>query len=74
MLNRLSNFVFVVIEYLIPSSGKLYHHKMKVLGLKKTSDNDEIIDALREKHSPYFATNKISDEQLSSTFTLKLFV
>jgi len=54
----------VILEYLIPSSGKLYHHKMKLLKLKGDSDTYEMIDYLKNKHAMYFLNNKISETQL----------
>jgi len=54
----------VILEYLIPSSGKLYHHKMKLLKLKGDSDTDDMIDYLKNKHATYFFNNKLSETQL----------
>jgi len=54
----------IILEYLIPSSGKLYHHKMKLLKLKGDSDTFEMIDYLKNKHAMYFLNNKISESQL----------
>jgi len=56
----------IVVEYLVPSSGKLYHHKMKIVGLKHNSNNSDVISSLRKKHPLYFGNNKISDNQLLS--------
>jgi centrosomal protein CEP19 len=56
----------VILEYLIPSSGKLYHHKMKLLKLKGDSDTYEMIDYLKNKHVQYFINNKISESQLKN--------
>jgi centrosomal protein CEP19 len=54
----------IILEYLVPSSGKLYHHKMKMLKLKGDSDSQETVDYLRKRHAQYFTSNKISDEQI----------
>jgi len=56
----------VILEYLIPSSGKLYHHKMKLVKLKGDSDTLEMIDYLRNKHPQYFINNKIPESQLKN--------
>jgi len=54
----------IILEYLVPSSGKLYHHKMKLLKLKGDSDSQEMVDYCRKRHTQYFSANKISDEQI----------
>jgi centrosomal protein CEP19 len=56
----------IVMEYLVPSSGKLYHHKMKVNNLESNSNTSDILDELKDNHYQYFATNKISDVQMNS--------
>jgi centrosomal protein CEP19 len=55
----------IIVEYLVPSSGKLYHHKMKIVGLKESSDSKEVIETLQKKHSAYFTSNKLIDDQLT---------
>lgn len=40
----------IVLEYLVPASGKLYHHKMKLLKLKQETKNKDAIDYLKKKH------------------------
>ena len=49
----------------MPSTGKLYHHKMKIRQLKGDSKTEEIIDYLRKRHPLYFIANKISVEQIT---------
>lgn len=39
-----------VLEYLNPGSGKLYHHKMKLLKLTADTPNNHAIDYLKKKH------------------------
>jgi len=51
-------------EYLVPSSGKLYHHKMKLPHLRSNSDTMETVEALKKKHAQYFIGNKVSDTQI----------
>lgn len=33
----------IVLEYLVPSTGKLYHHKMRLRNLTKESKIDEMM-------------------------------
>ena len=54
----------IVIEYLAPSTGKLYHHKMRLHKFKKEKNNAEIIKELYERHQIYLDKKKISSEQL----------
>ena len=54
----------IIIEYLAPSTGKLYHHKMRLHKFKKEKNNAEIIKELYEKHQVYLDKKKISSEQL----------
>jgi len=56
----------IIMEYLIPSSGKLYHHKLKMPQLKANSDTQEMFDALKKKHNQYFAGSKVSDTQIKT--------
>ncbi len=55
-------------EYLVPSSGKLYHHKMKLSKLKADSDTQEMIEYLKNKNFQYFINNKISESQIEGIF------
>ena len=55
----------IVLEYLVPSTGKLYHHKMKLRNLKAETTTEEVIDYLRKRHPLYFMANKISEEQIT---------
>jgi hypothetical protein len=54
----------IVLEYLVPSTGKLYHHKMKLRQLKGDSDTQEMVDYLRKRHPLYFMTDKIHEKQI----------
>ena len=54
----------IIIEYLAPSTGKLYHHKMRLHKFKKEKNNAEIIKELYERHQVYLDKKKISSEQL----------
>jgi len=55
----------IIVEYLVPSSGKLYHHKLKMPNLKSDSDTWDTLDALKKKHNQYFSGNKIADNQMT---------
>lgn len=51
----------IVLEYLVPSTGKLYHHKMRLeQKLKNNLSINEILNHLRERHAEYL--NDIRDE------------
>ena len=54
----------IIIEYLAPSTGKLYHHKMRLHKFKKEKNNAEIIKELYERHQVYLDKKKVSSEQL----------
>ena len=49
----------------MPSTGKLYHHKMKLRNLKADTKNEEAIEYLRKRHPLYFLANKVSEEQIN---------
>jgi len=55
----------IIVEYLVPSSGKLYHHKMKMSNLKADSSTFDALDALKKRHPLYFSGNKIADNQIT---------
>jgi hypothetical protein len=44
---------------LVPSTGKLYHHKMKMRQLTPESDTNEMLEYLQKRHPLYFTTNRI---------------
>ena len=54
----------IIIEYLSPSSGKLYHHLMRLHKFSKTKSNAEIMKELYERHQMYLDKKKVSSEQL----------
>ena len=53
----------IVLEYLVPSTGKLYHHRMKVRNLTASSNLSAILEHLKQRHALYF-NNKIADDQI----------
>ena len=54
----------IVLEYMVMSLGKLYHHKMKLLRLTPESDMNEMIDYLYSRHSFYLKESVVSRQQL----------
>lgn len=49
----------IILEYLVPSTGKLYHHKMKLNMIKPDTRTEDVIDYLKKRHPLYFIANKI---------------
>ena len=56
----------IVLEYMVMSLGKLYHHKMKLLKLKHDSDINEMIDYVYSRHSFYLKESVVSRQQISN--------
>lgn len=54
----------IILEYLVPSTGKLYHHKMRVRNLSANADEGQILTYIRHRHAIYLGTSKITDDQL----------
>ena len=54
----------IIIEYLAPSTGKLYHHKMRLHKFTKEKNNAEVMKELYERHQVYLDKKKVSSEQL----------
>ena len=54
----------IIIEYLAPSTGKLYHHKMRLHKFTKDKNNAEVMKELYERHQVYLDKKKVSSEQL----------
>jgi len=54
----------IILEYMVINNGKLYHHKMKLPKLKGDSKLDEVLAALKARHSQYLM--KSSDKQLKA--------
>ena len=52
----------IVLEYMVPSTGKLYHHKMRLL--QSDSNINEIMSYLEQKHPLYFMSPKLKREQI----------
>lgn len=56
----------IVLEYMVMSLGKLYHHKMKLMRLTVDSDINEMVDYLYSRHSFYLKENVVSRQQLAN--------
>jgi centrosomal protein CEP19 len=52
----------IVLEYLVPSTGKLYHHKMKLRHLTGKSTVPECIKYLEKRHPLYFMNGKMRQD------------
>lgn len=50
---------------MVPSTGKLYHHKMKMRHLTADSDTNDMFEYLKKRHPLYFTTNKIKQNQIT---------
>jgi hypothetical protein len=55
----------IILEYLVPSTGKLYHHKMKLRRLTGNSTVAEAIRYLQKRHPLYFIDGKIRADQIN---------
>jgi centrosomal protein CEP19 len=56
----------IVLEYLVPSTGKLYHHKIKLNKLQYESDINQIMQQVYDKHMLYLDARKIKPTQILS--------
>lgn len=65
--------ISLVLEYLVPSTGKLYHHKMKLKQLKPTSTVEEQLQYLRKRHPLYFDVRKINEYQITDLLKRLIF-
>ena len=66
-------FIVSVLEYLVPSTGKLYHHKMKLRQLSGDSDADEMLLYLEKRHPLYFVQRKLSKPQIKNLLKKLIF-
>jgi centrosomal protein CEP19 len=59
----ISNLVLIkVMEYMIISTGKLYHHKMKLLNFSASSNCNEMCDYIIKKHEKYIGSEQAQKE------------
>lgn len=54
----------IILEYLVPSTGKLYHHKMKLRRLTGSSTVAECVKYLQKRHPLYFLNHTIRQDQI----------
>ena len=52
----------IVLEYMVRSTGKLHHHKMKLMRLTADSDLDKMYDYLVSRHELYISAKKVGKE------------
>jgi len=56
----------LVLEYMVRSTGKLHHHKMKLLRLNADSSKDEMYDYLLSRHALYIDPKKVAKKQITN--------
>ena len=54
----------IVLEYIVPSTGKLYHHNMRLTRLTPADDTGRWVEYLCRKHSMYLPASKVDRQQL----------
>ena len=54
----------IVLEYIVPSTGKLYHHNMRLTRLQAKDNTGRWVDYLCRKHSMYLPPRKVDRQQL----------
>lgn len=54
----------IIIEYLTPSTGKLYHHKMRLHKFTKEKNTTQALTELYDRHPLYLSKNKINTNQM----------
>lgn len=54
----------IILEYLVPSTGKLYHHKIRLYHLKSDSNMQDVMKEIYEKHYQYLDNKKVSPNQI----------
>ena len=54
----------IIIEYLVPSTGKLYHHKIRLNKIKPDTNLQEVVKDIYEKHYPYLDNKKVNPTQI----------
>jgi centrosomal protein CEP19 len=62
----------IVMEYLVPSTGKLYHHKIRLNKLNKDTKSEEAMREIYEKHSAYLDNKKVYPQQMLSKIHEKI--
>lgn len=54
----------IIIEYLTPSTGKLYHHKIRLHKFSKEKNTSECLKEIYERHILYLDKNKVNSNQI----------
>ncbi|MCQ2821423.1 MAG: hypothetical protein MJ252_29535 [archaeon] len=54
----------IILEYLVPSTGKLYHHKMRLHNFYKDKPTADIMKELYDRHPLYLDKNKVAPAQI----------
>ena len=54
----------IVVEYQKPSSGKLYHHKMRIHKLNQDKKTADIMKELYDRHQQYLDKKKVNPNQI----------
>jgi hypothetical protein len=54
----------IVVEYLTPSTGKLYHHKIRLGKFKPETNLQEVVKEVYEKHYMYLDNKKVNPAQI----------
>ena len=67
------SYIRLVLEYLVPSTGKLYHHKMKLRRLTSKSTVVDTIKYLQKRHPLYFMNTKLNMEQITDLIKRLIF-
>ena len=52
----------IVLEYMVPSTGKLYHHKMRLRALTKDMEIDDMMKYLEKRHPLYFMNPQLKKD------------
>lgn len=54
----------IIVEYLIPSSGKLYHHKIKFKAFSSDMNITDVLEDIYKKHKNYLNHHKVNKDQI----------
>lgn len=56
---------------MVPSTGKLYHHRIRLPGLSGHTEMTEVVDGIYKKHGIYLNNTKINQKHIEGIFILK---
>jgi hypothetical protein len=59
----------IVMEYMVMSLGKLYHHKIKLMRLTPESDINEMVDYIYSRHAFYVKEEVVGRQQIANLVT-----